>query len=196
MRRRDDIGWVEVICGPMFSGKSEELIRRITRSMIARIPVQTFKPAVDDRYAEARLVSHSRLEVEAQPVGDSEELLGSIEDATEIVGIDEGQFFDDGLIEVCESLAFGGKQVIVAGLDLDYLGRPFDPIPGLVSRAEYVTKALAVCHRCGAPAAFTQRIVDSDDLVVLGATGAYEARCRRCYRPGEPSQQALALGGG
>ena len=116
----------------MFSGKSEELIRRITRSMIARIPVQTFKPAVDDRYAEARLVSHSRLEVEAQPVGDSEELLGSIEDATEIVGIDEGQFFDDGLIEVCESLAFGGKQVIVAGLDLDYLGRPFDPIPGLV----------------------------------------------------------------
>lgn len=177
----------------MFSGKSEELIRRITRSKIARVPVQTFKPSLDIRYADRQVVSHSSLSVTAEPVPDSFTLLRKIDDATQVVGIDEGQFFDDRIIEVTERLAKAGKQVIVAGLDLDYLGRPFEPIPTLCTRSEYVTKMLAVCHRCGAPAAFTQRIIKSDDLVVLGATDAYEARCRNCYDPNEPEQPQLAV---
>ncbi len=177
----------------MFSGKSEELIRRVTRSKIARVPVQTFKPALDTRFAEAEVVSHSLLSVTAEPVPDSFTLLKMIDDATEVVGIDEGQFFDDGLVEVVAQLAAAGKRVIVAGLDLDYLGRPFEPIPTLCTRSEYVTKMLAVCHRCGAPAAFTQRIIKSDDLVVLGATDAYEARCRNCYDPEEPEQPRLGM---
>lgn len=193
MYRRGDQGWIEVICGPMFSGKSEELIRRVTRSRIARIPVQTFKPALDTRFANTEVVSHSSLSVSAEPVPDSFTLLRQIEDATEVVGIDEGQFFDDRIIEVTERLAKAGKQVIVAGLDLDYLGRPFEPIPSLCTRSEYVTKMLAVCHRCGAPAAFTQRIIKSDDLVVLGATDAYEARCRQHYDPEEPEQPRLGM---
>lgn len=193
MYRRGDQGWIEVICGPMFSGKSEELIRRITRSRIARIPVQAFKPALDTRFADAEVVSHSSLSISAEPVPDSFTLLRQIEDATEVVGIDEGQFFDDRIIEVTERLAKAGKQVIVAGLDLDYLGRPFEPIPALCTRSEYVTKMLAVCHRCGAPAAFTQRIIKSDDLVVLGATDAYEARCRQHYDPEEPEQPRLVM---
>ena len=194
MYRRPDSGWIEVICGPMFSGKSEELIRRVTRSRIARIPVQTFKPAIDIRYADHQVVSHSALSVEAQPVADSNALIRAVDDATVVVGIDEGQFFDDGLVEVCESLAAAHKQVIVAGLDLDYLQRPFEPIPTLCGRAEYVTKMLAVCHRCGGPGLFTQRTVRSDDLVVLGAQDAYEARCRYCYDPTEPEQPSLGLG--
>jgi thymidine kinase len=191
MHRRADQGWIEVIVGPMFSGKSEELIRRITRYHLARVPTQTFKPALDNRYAVTEVVSHSRLSTEAIPVATSEDLLKSVDDRTVVVGIDEGQFFDDGLIEVAETLAGAGKNLIIAGLDLDYLGRPFEPIPSLMLRAEYVTKALAVCHRCGGPGLFTQRVVDSDELVVLGAMGAYEARCRRCYDPTEASQQTL-----
>ena len=178
----------------MFSGKSEELIRRVTRSQIARIPVQTFKPQLDDRYADAEVVSHSALKVDAIPVETSDELLRAIEETTQVVGIDEGQFFDDGLIEVVEQLAAAGKQVIIAGLDTDYLRRPFEPIPSLCDRAEYVTKVLAVCHKCGGPGMYTQRIVQSDDLVVLGAQGAYEARCRRCYDPTEAEQPELGLG--
>lgn len=193
MYRRGDQGWIEVVCGPMFSGKSEELIRRVTRSRIARIPTQIFKPAVDVRYAEAEVVSHSSLTVDAVPVENSDALLRRIEDATVVVGVDEGQFFDEGLVSVAEQLAWAGKQVIIAGLDLDYLGRPFEPIPSLVGRAEYVTKMLAVCHRCGAPANFTQRTVRSDELVVLGATDSYEARCRRCWDPEEPEQPHLDL---
>lgn len=191
MHRRADQGWIEVIAGPMFSGKSEELIRRVTRYHLARIPTQTFKPSLDVRYAVAEVVSHSRLSTEAQPVATSAELLTAVEDRTVVVGIDEGQFFDDGLIEVAEMLAGAGKNLIIAGLDLDYLGRPFEPIPTLMTRAEYVTKSLAVCHRCGGPGLFTQRVVQSDELVVLGATDAYEARCRRCYDPSEASQQQL-----
>ena len=191
MYRRGDRGWIEVICGPMFSGKSEELIRRMVRVQIAKIPVQVFKPGIDDRYAEAQVVSHSALSVDANSVADSRALLHAVDDVTEVIGVDEGQFFDDGLVEVVEQLASAGKQVIVAGLDLDYLGRPFPPIPLLANRAEYVTKMLAVCHRCGGPANFTQRIVDSEDLVVLGATDAYEARCRECYDPGEAVQLSL-----
>jgi len=193
MFRRSHDGWVEVICGPMFSGKSEELIRRVTRSQIARIPVQTFKPRLDDRFADDQVVSHSSLRVEATPVESSDALLRAIEDITEVIGIDEGQFFDQGLVEVVEQLAAAGKQVIVAGLDTDYLRRPFEPIPTLCDRAEYVTKMLAVCHKCGGPGMYTQRIVRSDDLVVLGALGSYEARCRVCYDPSEPEQPELGL---
>lgn len=177
----------------MFSGKSEELIRRVTRSAIARVPVQVFKPVIDDRYSASEVVSHSSLSVAAQPVATSDELLKTTEDSTEVVGIDEGQFFDDDLVEVTDMLAAAGKQVIVAGLDLDFLRRPFGPIPALCGRAEYVTKTLAVCHRCGGPALYTQRIVRSDDLVVLGAIGSYEARCRQCYSQDEGQQEALGI---
>jgi thymidine kinase len=191
MHRRAEQGWVEVIAGPMFSGKSEELIRRVTRYGIARVPVQVFKPVIDTRYAKAEVVSHSNLSTAAVPVADSQELLRSVEDRTVVVGIDEGQFFDEGLLDVAMLLAGAGKQLIIAGLDLDYLGRPFEPIPSLMLRAEYVTKTLAVCHRCGGPGLFTQRVIQSDELVVLGATDAYEARCRRCYDPEEVEQPSL-----
>lgn len=179
----------------MFSGKSEELIRRVTRSKIARIPVQVFKPVIDDRYDVTQVVSHSELRIEAVPVADSLQLLRSIHDSTQVIGIDEGQFFDDGLVDLVDNLAATGHQVIVAGLDTDYLRRPFEPIPSLCDRAEYVNKMLAVCHRCGGPALYTQRIVQSDDLVVLGAQDAYEARCRMCYDPNEPEQPSLGLDG-
>lgn len=182
---------MEVICGPMFSGKSEELIRRVTRSQIARIPVQVFKPQIDDRYSEQEIVSHSALKAEAIPVNGSTELLRAVNDSTRVIGIDEGQFFDDGLVDIVDNLAARGKQMIVAGLDTDYLRRPFEPIPTLCDRAEYVTKMLAVCHKCGGPALYTQRIVKSDDLVVLGAQDSYEARCRMCYDPQEPEQPRL-----
>jgi thymidine kinase len=191
MDRRADQGWIEVISGPMFSGKSEELIRRVTRYHLARVPTQTFKPALDTRYAETEVVSHSKMSTTAIAVADSDELLRSVDDRTVVVGIDEGQFFDEGLVAVAELLAGAGKNLIIAGLDLDFLGRPFEPIPSLMLRAEYVTKALAVCHRCGGPGLFTQRVIQSDELVVLGATDAYEARCRRCYNPKEASQQSL-----
>jgi thymidine kinase len=193
MDRRGEQGWVEVICGPMFSGKSEELIRRITRYQIAKVPVQTFKPRLDVRYADDEVVSHSSLKVEATPVETADELLRRVDDGTKVIGVDEGQFFDQGLVDVVEQLAAAGKQVIVAGLDTDYLRRPFEPIPTLCDRAEYVTKMLAVCHRCGGPGMYTQRIVRSEELVVLGAQGAYEARCRVCYDPGEPEQPELGL---
>jgi thymidine kinase len=139
------------------------------------------------------VVSHSEWKVEALPVGSSIEMLRSIAADTRVIGVDEGQFFDDGLVDVVDNLATTGKQVIVAGLDTDYLRRPFEPIPSLCDRAEYVTKMLAVCHRCGGPALYTQRIVQSDDLVVLGAQDAYEARCRMCYDPTEPEQPDLGL---
>ncbi len=196
MHRRSEQGWIEVIAGPMFSGKSEELIRRVTRYGIARIPVQTFKPRVDTRYSTGEVVSHSNLSTAATPVVDSGELLHAVEDRTVVIGIDEGQFFDQGLVDVAADLAGAGKQLIIAGLDLDFLGRPFEPIPSLMLRAEYVTKALAVCHRCGGPGLFTQRVVQSDELVVLGAQDAYEARCRRCYNPDEARQEELGLGNG
>ncbi|NOX21838.1 MAG: thymidine kinase [Actinobacteria bacterium] len=193
MQRRADQGWVEVISGPMFSGKSEELIRKVTRYNLARVPTQIFKPAIDIRYAVGEVVSHSRLSIAAEPVEDSMTLLKSVEDRTVVVGIDEGQFFDNGLVDVVTRLAAAGKKVIVAGLDMDYLGRPFEPIPSLMLKAEYVTRTLAVCHRCGGPGLFTQRVVESDELVVLGATDTYEARCRRCYDPTEAQQGRLDL---
>ena len=139
------------------------------------------------------MVSHSALSVSAEPVADSQELLRAVEDRTRVIGIDEAQFFDDELVEVVDQLAATGKNVIVAGLDLDFMRRPFEPIPTLMTRAEYVTKSLAVCHRCGGAGMYTQRVIESDELVVLGAEGAYEARCRQCYEPGEPQQERLGI---
>ncbi len=177
------IGWIEVICGPMFSGKSEELIRRIRRVEIARQRVQLFKPALDDRFDAGAIVSHSQQRLPSEVVDDSAAILRRVEDKTEVVGIDEGQFFDAALVDVCNRLANLGKRVIVAGLDQDYRGQPFGPMPHLMAAAEYVTKQLAICMRCGNPANHTQRLTASRDQIVVGAQGTYEARCRRCYEP-------------
>ena len=185
------IGWLEVICGPMFSGKSEELIRRMRRSLIARKRVQIFKPAIDNRYSAEEIVSHSDLRISSQVVGSAKEILDRLEIRTEVVGIDEANFLGPELPEVANHLADMGKQVIIAGLDTDYLGRPFEPIPALLALAEEITKTLAICVQCGGPAKFTQRLVESSDLIVVGAAGLYEARCRRCFEAGAPRQQQL-----
>ena len=176
-------GWIEVIVGSMFSGKSEELIRRLRRAQIARQKVQIFKPALDTRYAADAIVSHSEMRISSCAVADAQGLLDQVEADTEVVGIDEGQFFDAGLPSVCNALADQGKRVIVAGLDQDYLGKPFEPMPQLLAIAEYITKTLAICMVCGNPANHTQRLVASEDRVLLGTQGTYEARCRRCFDP-------------
>jgi thymidine kinase len=176
-------GWIEVIAGSMFSGKSEELIRRLRRAQIARQKVQIFKPLVDDRYSADHIVSHSEMRIASETIRRSEELLERVDADTEVVGIDEGQFFDADLPAVCNALADRGKRVIVAGLDQDYLGRPFEPMPQLLAIAEYITKTLAICVVCGDPANHTQRLVASSDRVLVGATGLYEARCRHCFDP-------------
>ena len=176
-------GWIEVITGSMFSGKSEELIRRLRRAQIARQRVQIFKPAVDTRYAADHIVSHSEMRIPSATVNGSRALLDQVTADTEVVGIDEGQFFDAELPAVCNTLADQGKRVIVAGLDQDYLGRPFEPMPALLAIAEYITKTLAICMVCGAPANHTQRLVVSTARVLVGAQGTYEARCRRCFDP-------------
>ena len=185
------MGWLEVICGPMFSGKSEELIRRIRRSVIARKRVQVFKPAIDDRYAADEIVSHSDLRIPSQGIATAGEILELLEVRSDVVGIDEATLLGAELEEVAVRLTNMGKQVIVAGLDTDYLGRPFEPIPALLSLAEEITKTLAICVQCGGPAKFTQRLVDSSERIVVGATGMYEARCRRCFEPGAPRQRAM-----
>ena len=176
-------GWLEVIVGSMFSGKSEELIRRVRRARIARQRVQIFKPAVDTRYSDDHIVSHSEVRLEAEPVSSSADLLAKVRLDTEVVGVDEGQFFDAGLPAACTELANRGVRVVVAGLDQDYLGRPFEPMPHLLAIAEYITKTRAICVVCGNPANHTQRLVPSADRVLLGATGTYEARCRLCFDP-------------
>jgi thymidine kinase len=176
-------GWIEVIAGSMFSGKSEELIRRLRRAQIARQTVQIFKPRVDNRYGEDHITSHSDMRIESETVGSSRELLERVGAATEVVGIDEGQFFDAELPAVCSALADQGKRVIVAGLDQDYLGKPFEPMPQLLAIAEYITKTLAICMVCGAPANHTQRLVANSERVLVGAQGTYEARCRHCFDP-------------
>jgi len=177
-------GWIEVICGSMFSGKSEELIRRLRRAEIARQNVQVFKPRLDDRFDEDHIVSHNRQRIRSQQVTTSEALYAAVDPETRVVGIDEAQFYDDGLIAVCEKLAGEGRRVIVAGLDQDYLGRPFEPVPQLLALAEYITKTLAICIQCGAPANRSQRLIASKERVVVGADDVYEARCRSCYDPG------------
>lgn len=187
------LGSIEVICGSMFSGKSEELIRRVRRAQIARQRVQVFKPRIDDRYKEDEVVSHSEQSVPCEIVATPEEILPRLDDRTEVIAVDEVQFLGAGVVAVCERLANQGKRVIVAGLDQDYLGRPFDPMPHLMAVAEYVTKTLAVCHRCGAPANRSQRLTPEEDRVVVGAAGAYEARCRRCFEPEAARQYPMPL---
>jgi thymidine kinase len=183
VRHRPNQGWIEVIVGSMFSGKSEELIRRLRRAQIARQRVQIFKPAVDTRYADDHIVSHSEMRIPSVPVASSRLLLDQVQPDTEVVGIDEGQFFDQDLPMICNRLADQGKRVIVAGLDQDYLGKPFEPMPQLLAIAEYITKTLAICMVCGNPANHTQRLVQSTDRVLVGASGLYEARCRVCFDP-------------
>jgi thymidine kinase len=181
--RTPHAGWIEVIVGSMFSGKSEELIRRLRRAQIARQRVQIFKPAVDSRYAADHIVSHSELRIPSEQADGSADLVSKVHEDTEVVGIDEGQFFDTGLPVACATLAARGVRVIVAGLDQDYLGKPFEPMPQLLAVAEYITTTRAICMVCGNPANHTQRLVQSSDRVLLGATGTYEARCRRCFDP-------------
>src|SRR6187200_2529389 len=191
VRHRANHGWIEVIVGSMFSGKSEELIRRLRRAQIARQNVQTFQPSVDTRHGSDQIVSHSEMRIASTTVGSSQELLDAVEADTEVVGVDEGQFFDAELPAVCEQLARRGVRVIVAGLDQDYLGKPFEPMPQLLAVAEFITKTRAICMVCGNPANHTQRLVASTDRVLVGATGLYEARCRVCFDPrlGNPKTQ-------
>ncbi|HGY09791.1 MAG TPA: thymidine kinase [Oceanithermus profundus] len=182
-------GWIEVIVGPMFSGKSEELIRRVKRVMIAGQKVRVFKPRLDDRYHASDVVSHDGQRVEAEPVEGAAELLARVEANGElkVVAVDEAQFFDPGLPAALESLADRGLRVIVAGLDLDFRGEPFGPIPALLARAEFVEKLSAVCVRCGRAATRTQRLIDGeparrdDPVILVGAKEAYEPRCRSCH---------------
>ena len=195
VRHHPDQGWIEVVVGSMFSGKSEELIRRLRRAQIARQKVQIFKPLIDSRYADDHIVSHSEMRIPSVAVPSSRALLDQVAPDTEVIGIDEGQFFDLELPTICNTLADMGKRVIVAGLDQDYLGKPFEPMPQLLAIAEYITKTLAICMVCGNPANHTQRLVASGDRVLLGAQGTYEARCRRCFDPqlsGPPAGQATA----
>lgn len=183
MNPRHATGQIEVICGSMFSGKTEELIRRLRRARIARQRIQVFKPDTDDRYAAEAVVSHAQDRFDAQRVKTAKDLLRAVDDRTDVIGVDEVQFFDPAIVEVLDKLANRGKRVIVAGLDQDYLGRPFEPMPQIMAIAEYVTKTLAVCVRCGEPANRSQRLVSTDDRVLVGAAESYEPRCRRCFEP-------------
>jgi thymidine kinase len=178
------VGQIEVICGCMFSGKSEELIRRLRRAAIARQKVQAFKPDVDTRSARDTIVSHDARSVQSVAVRRSEEILEQVDPDTRVVGIDEAQFLSGPLVEVCERLAARGVRVIVAGLDQDYLGKPFEPIPQLLAVADSITKVTAVCVVCGRPATKSQRLIPSHERVVIGDGAIYEPRCRACFDPG------------
>jgi thymidine kinase len=191
---RGNVGWIEVICGSMFSGKSEELIRRLRRAQIARQRVQIFKPKIDARYSEDHIVSHSDQKLPSQVVASARDILDHTDARTEVVGIDEAQFFDRELVTVCNRLADMGKRIIVAGLDQDFMGRPFEPMPQLLAIAEYITKTLAICMRCGNPANHTQRLIASEERVVVGAADIYEARCRRCFELPKTAQARQASG--
>lgn len=173
-------GWIEVICGSMFSGKTEELIRRLKRAKIANLKVEIFKPARDTRFHPVKIISHDENEIQSTPVESSQQLL-LLTQNIEVIGVDEAQFFDDSLPDVCDELACRGIRVIVAGLDMDYAGRPFGPMPQLLAKADYITKLHAICVKCGAIAQYSYRKVPSDEQVMLGATEVYEPRCRRCY---------------
>jgi thymidine kinase len=180
---RRSAGWIEVIAGSMFSGKSEELIRRLRRSRIARQKVQVFKPEIDKRFSNDHIVSHSEIKHESANVRTSADLRAKIEPDTEVVGIDEAQFFDNELISIANELAERGVRVIIAGLDQDYTGKPWEPMPQLLAIAEYITKTHAICMKCGQPANYTQRTFDSEERVAVGGEGMYEARCRQCFVP-------------
>lgn len=177
-----DTGWIEVISGCMFSGKTEELIRRLRRAQIAKQKVIIFKPRIDNRYSANHIVSHNEQSLVSTVIDNPSEILELGKNA-QVIGIDEGQFFTSELVPVCEKLANGGKRVIIAGLDQDYRGKPFEPMPQLLAVAEYITKTLAICMVCGNPADRTQRITNQQELVVVGAYNVYEARCRKCFVP-------------
>jgi thymidine kinase len=177
-------GWIEVICGSMFSGKTEELIRRLKRVKIANLKVEIFKPAMDVRYSENAVVSHDAHEIRSTPVNLSQNILLLSQDA-HVVGIDEAQFFDSEIVYVCETLARKGIRVIVAGLDMDYKGRPFGPMPQLLAVADYITKLHAICVKCGDIASMSYRKVAKDSQILLGEKDSYEPRCRKCYYEGE-----------
>jgi thymidine kinase len=181
-------GWVEVICGSMFSGKTEELIRRVRRAQIARQKVQVFKPSLDDRYALEKVTSHNGMGLDATLIAEAREILDLVEPDTAVVAIDEVQFFDWTIAEVCNTLAEEGKRMIVTGLDMDFRGEPFGPMPLLMAEAERVDKLSAICVVCGAPASRTQRLIDGqpasydDPVIMVGASEVYEARCRHCHQ--------------
>jgi thymidine kinase len=180
---RSTAGWVEVIAGSMFSGKSEELIRRLRRAKIARQKVQVFKPQIDSRFSDDHIVSHSEMRHESSNIKTATEIFEKLLPDTEVVGIDEGQFFDEALVNVANDLAGRGLRVIIAGLDQDYTGKPFEPMPQLLAIAEYITKTHAICMKCGQPANYSQRTFESEERVAVGASDKYEARCRTCFVP-------------
>jgi thymidine kinase len=196
MYNKPSSGWIEVICGSMFSGKTEELIRRVRRAQIARQKVQVFKPAIDTRYARREVASHNGVQVEAVPVENTVQLQALIDPDTTVVALDEAQFFDDGVVALCGELANQGKRVIVAGLDMDFRGEPFGPMPQLMAQAERVDKLQAICVVCGGPASRTQRLINGqpaaygDPVILVGASEVYEARCRVCHVVPNPKPQA------
>jgi thymidine kinase len=176
-------GWIEVVCGSMFSGKTEELIRRLKRAKIANLKVEIFKPVIDIRYDELRIVSHDTNAIQSTPIDNSQKIL-LLAQGADVIGIDEAQFFDEELPKVCDELALRGIRVIVAGLDMDYLGHPFGPVPSLLAKADFVTKVHAICVICGNIANYSYRKVPNDDRVMLGELDVYEPRCRICYNKG------------
>ncbi len=182
--RTEKNGWIEVVCGCMFSGKTEELIRRLNRALIAKQKVEIFKPAIDKRYDDQKIVSHSEREIRSTPVNFAGDILLLAGDC-DVVGIDEAQFFDDAIVDVCNALANAGKRVIVAGLDMDYEGKPFGPMPNLLAIAEFVTKVHAICAQTGELASFSFRLTDSKSKVLLGEKDKYEARSRNAFITGQ-----------
>ena len=178
MSQADGIGWIEVICGSMFSGKTEELLRRVKRAKIAKQKIKIFKPKKDVRYDKKKVISHDQNSIKSKPVSNPGKII-KLSEKFEVIGIDEAQFFDDSLVDVCNELANLGKRVIVSGLDMDYKGKPYGPMPNLLAIAEYVTKVHAVCSKSGKMASYTHRIVDSDDLILLGDTKKYQALSRK-----------------
>ena len=177
-------GWIEVICGPMFSGKTEELIRRLVRAQFAKQRVSIFKPGTDNRYSDDYIVSHNQRKIKSIQVKSSNELLKFL-DKADVFGIDEAQFFDAHIIQVCQEIAKKGKRVVIAGLEKDFMAEPFGPMPELLVDAEYITKVNAICMVCGDPANFSQRITNEINQVVVGESDKYEARCRNCFSPKE-----------
>jgi thymidine kinase len=196
MYNKPNGGWIEVICGSMFSGKTEELIRRLRRAQIAKQNIQVFKPAMDTRYAKREVTSHNGVQIEATPVEDTAQLRTMLKPDTTVVAVDEAQFFDDEIVPFCEELAEQGLRVIVAGLDVDFRGAPFGPMPQFLAKAEQVDKLQAICVKCGGPASRTQRLINGrpaaydDPIIMVGASEVYEARCRGCHevRPSNHSE--------
>lgn len=173
-------GWIEVICGSMFSGKTEELIRRLKRAKIANLKVEIFKPAIDVRYDEIKIVSHDENAIQSTPIDNSQKIL-LLAQGADVIGIDEAQFFDEEIANVCDELARRGTRVIVAGLDMDFMAKPFGQMPFLMAKADFVTKLHAICMRCGSIANYSYRIIPNEEQIMLGAKNAYEARCRVCF---------------